>query len=155
MIYQLSSNYKPNFSANLSSPKLRFKQEDFFIKIQGYGRNTLWASKMKETTDCAVNLMRNNTLVETILMLISNGVSQANKMTLNIGKRTQTGVLRTLRPNWKSFSENRDVVTSYVVSRYKGYANRLDVIEQHPLNSINSQIGMSRPNKYQDRKSVV
>ena len=45
--------YNNSFQANINSPRLRFKQADFFVKIRGYGSNTRWAKKTKETADTA------------------------------------------------------------------------------------------------------
>ena len=56
--------YNNSFQANINSPRLRFKQADFFVKIRGYGTNTRWAKKTKETADTAVNMARKNTSAE-------------------------------------------------------------------------------------------
>ena len=48
----ISYNYKynqPSFGVNLESPKLRFKNDDFFVRIKGYGTNSDWAKKIIET----------------------------------------------------------------------------------------------------------
>ena len=64
--------YNNSFQANINSPRLRFKQADFFVKIRGYGTNTRWAKKTKETADTAVNMARKNTSAENILKYINN-----------------------------------------------------------------------------------
>lgn len=147
MLQLTYNNFYPNFGANLKSPKLRLSQKDFFVKIRGYGRNKQWADSMKQTTDCAVNQIRNNCLVENVLKLITSGVSNANKIPLDIGKRTNTGILRTKRNFWRSAPEDVEVVTSYALNRYNGYAKRLNEIVKTPLVVINDKLGMSRPNK--------
>ena len=58
--------YNNSFQANINSPRLRFKQADFFVKIRGYGTNTRWAKKTKETADTAVNMARKKTSAENI-----------------------------------------------------------------------------------------
>ena len=80
------------FQANLSSPKLRFKQEDFYVPIRGYGRNSGWANDVKKTADLAVKLIRRDTSAENVLKLISIGVGNANRNnTLDIIKKLFSG----------------------------------------------------------------
>ena len=90
-----NNNYTPNFYANLKSPKLRFKQKDFFVPIRGYGKNKEWANEVKMTADTAVNLIRKDTSAENVLKMISVGLKNANSKILNTLKRQYTGILRT------------------------------------------------------------
>ena len=60
MYCQNSHNNQPSFGVNLKSRKLMLSQKDFFIKIKGYDKNSLWADKIKMTTDEAVELIREN-----------------------------------------------------------------------------------------------
>ena len=75
MITPISCNYNhPTFNANLASPRLKFSQHDFFIKIRGYGKDKNWAQEIIETADSAVRMIRKNRGIENILRMISLGV---------------------------------------------------------------------------------
>ena len=143
-------NSQPNFKANLSSPKLRFKHDDFFIKIKGYGKNKTWATRIKSVADTAVRMFRNNTSAENVLKYVVAGVASANYFTFDLGKRFNTGVLRTQRPNWRESDYDRDIYTAYESGRYSGYRERLDYVQKNPLEKLSPNLAMSRPNKYQD-----
>ena len=143
------SSYNPAFCANFNSPKLKFKQADFFVKIRGYGKNKEWAKTVIETADTAVNLIRNNTSAENILKYITKGVADANLYELSLAKREKTGILRAKRPGWH-YVEDTEILTGYEKGRYKSYAQRLDIVEKNPLSEPNLQIGMTRPTGYQD-----
>ncbi len=121
------------FQANLSSPKLRFKQEDFYVPIRGYGRNSGWANDVKKTADLAVKLIRRDTSAENVLKLISIGVGNANRNnTLDIIKKLFSGVLRAPRKDWH-FEKWADLTTPYDNGKYKTYSKRLDFVATHPL----------------------
>ena len=64
-------NYSPNFGVNLNSPRLRYSQKDFFIKIKGYGQNKTWAEEVKKVADSAVYLFRKKTEPENVLKHIT------------------------------------------------------------------------------------
>ncbi len=145
----INSYYNPIFCANFNSPKLRFKQDDFFVKIRGYGKNREWANEIIKTADLAVSLIRSDTSAENILKLITKGVSDANKLELGLEKREKTGILRTKRDGWR-YVDSSQVLTAYESGRYKCYAERLDKTFDKPLAEPNGKIGMSRPTKYQD-----
>lgn len=135
------------FGVNLNSPKLRYRQQDFFVKIRGYGRNVLWANKAIETSDTAVNLIRKDTSAENVLKFITAGIRQANQFCLDLYKRTHTGLLRTTRDGWKSEEKcYGDIVTCYDEGRYSCYKNRLIKTLSQPLKSPG--IGMTRPTQY-------
>ncbi len=134
------------FGVNLNSPKLRYSQKDFFVKIRGYGKNPLWAKKTIETADTAVSLIRKNTSAENVLKLISIGIRKANQFCLDLNKRSHTGVLRTVRDNWMSEKEwYGDLATYYDIGRYACYKKRFDKTYGKPLSKTG--IGMTRPNK--------
>ena len=137
MLTPLTYNYQPNFGANLKSPKLRLSQKDFFIKIKGYGRNSIWAEKNKEVTNTAVKLFRKNTSAENVLKYIIGGIRVANGFTIDVEKRLKTGILRTQRDDWNCSDYDREVYTSYDSGRYSIYKERLDKVEKQPLKKIN------------------
>ena len=122
-----------SFQANIHSPKLRFKQEDFFVHIRGYGKNSNWANDIKKTADLAVDLFRRDTDIENVLKLISLGVKNANKTnTLDLMKKLFSGFLRVPRKDWAS-KPWTNLVTPYNKGKYNNYRNRLDYIAAHPL----------------------
>lgn len=144
------NNYNPAFQANLNSPKLRFKREDFYIKIRGYGRNTSWADKIIETADNAVKYIRKNLPFEFIIKHITLGVTKANQFPLEIAKREHTGILRTEREGWKSSTEWRDfyLTTNYDspgFERYKGYKDRFEKTHEKPLTNPYNDISLTIP----------
>ncbi len=147
-------NTSPTFQANINSPKLRFKQADFFVPIRGYGKNRDWARDIKQTADLAVSLIRRDTSAENILKLISIGVRNANKNnTIDIVKRMYSGVLRVPRENWP-YQTGADLTTPYNSGKYKTYAKRLDYIASHPI-APESAPDISRPIVYGDGLKAI
>ena len=133
-------NYNCQFLANIQSHKLKFKQEDFFVKIRGYGRNTNWANEVKNTADTATNLIRRNTSLENILKIISMQLRKANQLTTDIDKKNHTGILRIFKNGWLHGSswDGFNLCTSYNgkdSKRYQCYADRLDGVVKKPLNN--------------------
>ena len=86
-----------SFQANINSPRLRFKKADFFVRIRGYGTDSKWAKRTKETADTAVNMARKNTSAENILKYITCGIQKANMNVFDQSKVFHTGILRTER----------------------------------------------------------
>ena len=72
-------NNSPSFQANFNSPRLRFKKDDFYVRIRGYGKDPNWAREVKNTADMAVKLIRRDTSAENVLKLVSIGVRNANR----------------------------------------------------------------------------
>jgi len=140
-----SYNFQPAFGVNLNSPRLRYSQKDFFIRIRGYGKNRAWANEVKKVADSAVYLFRKKTEPESVLKHIALGISYANKIPLDLSKRIKTGVLRAPREDWESVDDFRDLKTSYTVPRYKSYARRLDMIAKNPFEAPYKNIAMSYP----------
>lgn len=142
------TDYNCPFYANINSPKLRFKQEDFFVNIRGYGKNRAWANSVKSTTDNAVNLIRKNSTLDNILKFISAGVRKANTLCLDIGKKLHSGILRTKRDGWLCHSDwsGLELWTDYShVSRYKNYIERLDEIANKKLINPYDDIELTIP----------
>ena len=147
------SNYncKPTFGVNLQSKKLRFKEDDFYVRIKGYGHHSGWAKKIKETADKAVEFIRQTCNAEETLKRITIGVTDANQLPLDLDKRQHTGILRIERNGWRHISSWNDsfgIITRYSSSgknKYKIYADRLDYTVQHPLKNPFSDIGLTIP----------
>lgn len=148
------------FSANLNSPKLRFKQDDFFVRIRGYGKNREWAGNVIKTTDNAVNLIRKNVAFENVLRFITAGIISANRKTLDAAKKEHSGVLRVFRDGWKFGSEwnGRDLWTPYGTSktiRYNSYADRFDEVYTKPLTKPYDDVELTRPIRQDDTKALL
>lgn len=140
------SPINPSFTANPYSPKLRFKRDDFFVNIPGYGKNKPWADEIIKTADSAVDLIRKNSCAENILKSITNGVKTANLLDTSLFKRNNTGILRTKRDGWEG--RYTEVFTQYISSKYKSYSERLNTICTSPLEENPLNIGISRPVYY-------
>lgn len=141
-------NNHPAFYANLNSKKLRFKQNDFFVRIRGYGKNRDWAKEVIQTADTAVNMARNSTSCENVLKFITAGISKANKFTRDIAKACHSGILRTSREGWRYGSDwdGYDIGTNYSnTARYKSYMERLDETAKNPLTNPYKDIGLTIP----------
>jgi len=142
--------YSPSFGVNLQSPKLKFKEDDFYVRIKGYGHHSGWAKKMRETADNAVNYIRHICNFEETIKRITNGVKDANRLTDDVEKIEHTGILRTDRFGWNNKScwdSSTGLITPYSnnpKNRYKNYADRLDYIVKHPLNNP-FRIELTRP----------
>lgn len=145
-------NY-PTFTANLSSRKLRFKQDDFFVRIHGYGKNREWAKEVIKVADTAVNLIRKDTSAENVLKLITAGIRNANNLTKELSKKFYTGILRTPRNGWK-YSNPCDLTTPYSKNKYKSYAKKLDYTAEHPLEN-SYRMNYSRPRIFDDGEKFI
>ncbi len=135
------------FGANLNSPKLKFSNKDFFVKIKGYGKNKKWAKEMINTADISVDFIRYHYNFEKILQSIAFGVRRANNYTTDGTKIAHTGVLRVTRKGWylPSEWENRDLCTYYSGGKYKTYADRIDDIKYNPLKNPYPDIDLTVP----------
>ena len=150
MIISNSYNFQPTFGVNRNSPKLRYSQKDFFIKIRGYGQNRAWADEVIKVADSAVYFFRNKTGPENVLKHIALGMSYANRIPLDIAKRVKTGILRMPRKDWTSVDDYRNLKTCYTTPRYKSYAKRLDMVAKNPLEKPYKDIAMSYPVLFDD-----
>lgn len=140
--------YRTPFQSNLNSPKLKFRQEDFFVKIRGYGKNRVWAKKIKETADVSTKMILKNVSAENILKLIAIGVIKANSILRDISKIKHSGILRIKREGWKTGSDwdGFDLCTNYSdIKRYKIYQNKLDKIINKPLKNPYQEIELTVP----------
>lgn len=141
---RISNFQSPNFEANFNSPKLRFKQEDFFVRIRGFGKDTYWANSVKSFSDQAVNWVRRDISAENVLKLISVFIKNINFTTGDIMKRQYSGILRTKRENWPSLDRDIDSFTPYLNNKYRGYSKRFEITQSAPLHSKKG-ISLSRP----------
>ena len=138
-----------SFGVNLNSKKLRFSEDDFYVRIKGFGHHSGWAKKICETADNAVNYIRQICNFEETLKKITDGVTEANKLPLDIDKRNHTGILRIARDGWRHGSDwdSSSLITRYSKNkqnRYNGYADRLDHVVKHPLSNP-FRITLTRP----------
>ena len=141
----------PIFGVNLSSPKLKFSEDDFYVRIKGYEHHSGWAKKIRKIADNAVQFIREKCNFEETLKKITFGVAEANRLTGDAEKCTHTGILRTKRQGWicdSSWDSSLGIITRYSSTRknkYKTYADRLDYIVKNPLKNPYSGIQLSRP----------
>ena len=145
---QINSYNYINFGANLNSPKLKFKREDFFIKIRGYGKNIDWADEVINISDTSVNLFRNDCNPEYVLKYIAVKSKDAAKLTTDLTKKKLTGYLRTKRENWiYSPIDYSNLYTPYnESSRYKCYAQKFNQTLRKPLsNPLSYGLDLTRP----------
>ena len=143
--------YSPSFGVNLQSSKLKFKEDDFYVRIKGYGHHSGWAKKIRETADNAVDYIRRICNFEETIRQVTNGVISANKLiSSDAEKQKHTGILRTKRFGWNNKScwdSSTGLITSYSKNpknRYRSYADRLDYTVQHPLKNP-FRIELTRP----------
>ena len=137
-------NISQNFCANLKSPKLNFKPEDFYIKIEGYGNNNQWAKEIIENADTAVDMFRTKEETEDVLRYIATSTRVAERGFEDTHKKNNTGILRTER-NWWHYREC-DVFTPYDGKKYANYADRFDKVSREPLKDpYNRRLSMTRP----------
>ena len=147
--------YSPCFGVNLQSKKLRFKNDDFFVKIKGYGTNSNWAKKIIAAADEAIELIRDNVEYESVLRYIAFRVRDANQSQLDIDKSKHTGILRVEREWWLCHSDwdSTNIITTYgrkKTNKYHKYADRFDYVEQHPLKNPYKDISLTRPRHHRD-----
>lgn len=152
--------YTPSFGVNLNSKKLRFKEDDFYVRIKGYGHHSRWAQKVIDTADRAVKFIRDNSGFEEVLKNITAGITEANQLPLDIAKRMHTGILRTARAGWRHGSDwaGSMLITRYsntTKSKYKTYSSRLDHIVQFPLKNPYTDIQLSRPVRAPDSEKYI
>lgn len=142
---QITNFQSPNFEANFKSPKLRFKQDDFFVRMRGYGKDRFWARNVKMVSDQAVGWVRRDTSAENVLKLISLFVKSVNEGVGDIAKRQYSGILRTDRCGWLNYGD-ASLFTPFSGNRYKSYALRFKEVSKKPLHAKKG-ISLSRPNE--------
>ncbi len=150
-VFAVANYNRPTFGVNLQSKKLRFKEDDFYVRIKGYGHHSGWAKKIIETADKAVEFIRQYCSAEETLKRITVGVTEANQLPLDLEKREHTGILRIEREGWRhlsSWNNSFGLITRYSTkgkNKYKTYADRLDYIVKHPLKNPFGDISLTRP----------
>lgn len=142
--------YNLGFGVNLQSKKLQFKNDDFFIKIKGYGTNSDWAKRVINAADEAIELIRDNVEYESVLRFIAFRVQEANQFTSDTDKIEHTGILRVNRKWWLCHSDwsGTNLITRYsnnYKNKYNTYADRFDYTVKHPLINPYSDIALTRP----------
>ncbi len=146
----INNQYTPYFCANFKSPKLNFSNEDFFIRIKGYGRDEAWAQQMKQTADDAVDMLRNNDDPEDVLKYISTATRVASQKDEDYHKRVNAGILRIERDGWQ-FRECE--IFTPITNQYRAYEERLNDVYHKPLKDpFARKISLTKPsNPYSAR----
>lgn len=141
--YQENISYK----ANLNSPRLRLSQKDFFIKLEGYGRNTEWAKEVKKVTDIAVKMIREKQDCDTILQFIAARIREANQISKDEDKRDYSGILRTKRDGYVCDAgwAGNGLITEYMGKPYSIYADRFEQRVDKPLTNPYPNLRLTVP----------
>lgn len=135
----LKNNYNGNFPPFFKGKfdVLNFNADDFFIKIDGYGKNFAWAKDIIRVADNAVNMIKMKNSGEFVLINISDDVRRIGFNNLSDSvKNKSTGILRIRRAGWNSAEFAQDLQTKYSglgFERYSGYEGRFDNIYNNPL----------------------
>lgn len=133
--------YSINFGVNLNSTKLKFSRNDFFVKINGYGKNNEWADEVIKTADLGSSLICRGTTCENILKIIAAGVKRANHKNNDLNRAINTGILRVNRDGW--FSKIADAYTNYKINRYKSYEERLNLAAKNSFSVPNEKVAIT------------
>lgn len=132
---------------------LKFKREDFYIKIHGYGKNKEWADEIIKTADLAASLIQRNTSGENVLKIITHGVKNANQHVIETSKKLYTGILRNVRQGWKSHCS--DLTTRYSYKTYKSYESRIDKMKGIDITVPEKGLGVTKPSIVDGEKQVI
>lgn len=144
---KLRQDSRLSFTSKNNLKVLDFCEDDFFVKIEGYGKNTGWAKEVIRTAENAVHLIKLRNPAETVLINIADGVRKANLFTGDLAKQKLTGLLRAQRSGWNSSSALSDLlITKYSNAqncRYKVYYNRLNEVYFNPLRNPYYNFGLT------------
>lgn len=133
-----------SFEKNIGKDILKFKKEDFFVRIRGYGKDRDWASEVIDIADTAVNMIKKHTQVENVLKFISSKLRVANSKVLELSKKHNSGILRTDREGWLSVGSDSELYTPFTIAKYRCYSDRLKEVGKEPLLNPYSNISLSR-----------
>lgn len=143
-----TDNHKLNFSSNPKSNLLGFHYKDFYINIEGYGKNKDWAEAIKKTANRAVKDMQQEKTADEILVNIVKGTKIANGFSKNIVKRQHTGIIRTDRSGYGKTGEWKEIeLVTPLSKQYKTYESKLTPIANKPLKSPYRDIGTAKIEK--------
>lgn len=97
--------------------------ENFFIDIEGYGKDMAWANSMQQTTDYASSLIKKGKSLDEVLSSISGDTRQLDLSNVtDPDKVTTSGILRENMPRWQ-----RGAHTPYTEDgKYGIYKDRFD-----------------------------
>lgn len=152
LLNSINNIFRPlNSQINSKSRKLKFKEEDFYVRIKGYGHHSDWAKKIIETADNVVKFIQQKCDFESTLKNISKGVTEANKLLPDSLKGLHTGILRTQRKGWEHTdlaNNGAFFITTYGTNKnnkYKIYADRFEYTIKHPLKNPYKDIMLTCP----------
>lgn len=151
-----TENNSVQFGSNPDSTKLLFHNNDFFIKIKGYGKNREWAREVKALTDKAAQMMRKGCSADESLISIAEDMKSANSHCSDKFKVNHTGIIRARRKGYGSTGiwEGQDL-TSYYDSMvksnysksYSTYKDRFDAVMKKPIKNPYDDICLTRIDK--------
>ena len=134
-----------NFTSNPNSRLLDFAYRDFFVNIEGYGKDMDWARKTKSLADKTVEKIKKTDNADEVLPYIALGIRDANQSSLNAKKKEHSGLIRTCRSgygtpgNW----QGRKVGTA-VKGVYDEYRCQLLFTALYPLENPYSDISLTK-----------
>ena len=140
-----SQSYRGNKSISFSG-RLDFSPSDFFVNIRGYGQNFQWAKELVLVANNAVSSITSKLPAESVLIGIADGVHQCNRLTCDINKMKNSGLLRVRRVGWSCVDDAPELLTRYSgqgVGRYRVYAKKLDYRILNPLHNPFFNFGMT------------
>ena len=140
------------FGKNLSktvSSALKFKRDDFFVNITGYGKNTNWADEVILTADNATENIKKMQAFIDVVQNIADGAKKANLIPLDLTKRLHTGILRAFYEGWqRDYKDWKGIsLTPYSSKKgkYKLYAEKFEETKKKPLINPYPDINLTIP----------
>ncbi len=158
--YRQKSDFTLNYRGNISNSfcgRLDFSPSDFFVNIKGYGQNFEWARELVLVANNAVTSITSKLPAESVLIGIADGVHQCNRLTCDVDKIKNSGLLRIRRAGWSCVDDSPELVTRYSgkgVGRYRVYSKKLDHRILNPLHSPFFNFGMTTV-KMRDNKKFI
>ena len=111
--------------------------DNFYIKINGYGKNEQWAREMVDITEQASTMISDGKGSDEVLAYLAQEtrtLSLSNGK-FDYGRATSQGILRSQRDGYfcdNSISEH-GAITSFEANQYSSYAERFRETAKHPL----------------------
>lgn len=152
------ADYSPRHQVNRSIAfcgRLDFSPSDFFVNIRGYGQNFEWARDLVLVANNAVSSITSKLPAESVLIGIADGVHQCNRLTCDVNKMKNSGLLRVRRAGWSCVDDAPELLTRYSgkgVGRYRVYAKKLDYRILKPLHNPFFNFGMTTVNMRDNNK---
>ena len=134
-----------SFTSNPNSHILEFLYNDFFVNIEGYGKNTDWAREAKLVADKAVEKIKNTDNADDVLPSIAFGIRGANQYCWGIKKKQHSGLLRTYRRGYGTPGRwlGKELTTP-IDGMYKKYYDKLQMATLLPIKNPYQDISLTK-----------